>query len=127
MQLGGQQPSGNVEDRRGIGVGGGLGIGGVVIALVAYFLGFDPSTVINVAEQVSTQRADTREAPKGAPADEMGPVILEGSGQHGNCLGQSICAIEQQVSTPDTGALRRAGSVGLRDGTSRHGAVLLPE
>ena len=35
MQLGDQQPSSNVEDRRGIGVGGGLGIGGVVIALVA--------------------------------------------------------------------------------------------
>jgi predicted metalloprotease len=75
MQLGDQQPSGNVENRRGIGVGGGLGIGGVVIAPVAYFLGFDPSTVINVAEQVSTQRADTREVPKGAPTDETGQFV----------------------------------------------------
>jgi predicted metalloprotease len=75
MQLGDQQPSGNVEDRRGIGIGGGLGIGGVVIALVAYFLGFDPSTVINVAEQVSTQRSDTREVPKGAPTDETGQFV----------------------------------------------------
>ena len=75
MQLGDQQPSSNVEDRRGIGVGGGLGIGGVVIALVAYFLGFDPGTVINVAEQVSEQRADTREVPKGAPADETGQFV----------------------------------------------------
>jgi predicted metalloprotease len=74
MQLGDQRASGNVEDRRGMGVGGGLGIGGVVIALVAYFLGFDPSTVINVAEQVGTQR-DTREAPKGAPTDEMGQFV----------------------------------------------------
>jgi len=75
MQLGDQQPSGNVEDRLGIGVGGGLGIGGVVIAPVAYFLGFDPSTVINVAEQVSTQRSDTREVPKGAPTDETGQFV----------------------------------------------------
>ena len=74
MQLGDQRASGNVEDRRGMGIGGGLGVGGIVIALVAYFLGFDPSTVINVAEQVSTQR-DTREAPKGAPADEMGQFV----------------------------------------------------
>ena len=74
MQLGNQRASGNVEDRRGIGVGGGLGIGGIVIALVAYFLGFDPGTVINVAEQVNTQR-DTREAPKGAPADEAGQFV----------------------------------------------------
>jgi predicted metalloprotease len=75
MQLGDQQPSGNVENRRGIGVGGGLGIGGVVIAPVAYFLGFDPSMVINVAEQVSTQRSDTREVPKGAPTDETGQFV----------------------------------------------------
>ena len=74
MQLGDQQSSGNVEDRRGMGIGGGLGIGGVVIALVAYFLGFDPSQVINVAEQVAPQR-ETREAPKGAPQDEMGQFV----------------------------------------------------
>src|SRR4029453_128634 len=74
MQLGDQRASGNVEDRRGMGIGGGLGVGGIVIALVAYFLGFDPSTVINVAEQVGTQR-DTREAPKGAPADEAGQFV----------------------------------------------------
>ena len=45
MQLDDQRASGNVEDRRGMGmVGGGLGIGGVVIAVIAYFLGFDPGT-----------------------------------------------------------------------------------
>ena len=75
MQLGDQRASGNVEDRRGIGaVGGTLGVGGLVIAVIAYFLGFDPSTVINVAEQVTSQ-GDTREAPKGAPADEMGQFV----------------------------------------------------
>jgi predicted metalloprotease len=75
MKLGDQQASSNVEDRRGIGmVGGGLGVGGIVIALVAYFLGFDPGVVMEVAEQVSPQR-ETREAPKGAPADEMGVFV----------------------------------------------------
>ena len=77
MELGNQEPSSNVEDRRGIGVGmvgGGLGVGGIVIALVAYFLGFDPGTAINVAEQVAPQR-ETREAPKGAPTDEMGQFV----------------------------------------------------
>jgi predicted metalloprotease len=76
MELGDQQASGNVEDRRGMGmaVGGGLGVGGIVIALVAYFLGFDPGTVLNVAEEVSTQR-ETREVPKGAPKDEMGQFV----------------------------------------------------
>jgi len=74
MQLGNQRASGNVEDRRGMGVGGGLGIGGIVIALVAYFLGFDPSTVINVAEQVQTQR-EPKDVPKGAPTDEAGQFV----------------------------------------------------
>ena len=79
MQLGNQRASGNVEDRRGMGaIGGGLGIGGIVIALIAYFLGVDPGVVTNVAEQVATQQAgqhDPREAPKGAPTDEMGLFV----------------------------------------------------
>jgi uncharacterized protein len=74
VQLGDQQASSNVEDRRGMGIGGGLGVGGIVVALVAYFLGFDPGEVINVAEQVAPQR-ETREAPKGAPQDEMGQFV----------------------------------------------------
>ena len=36
MQLGDQRASANIEDRRGIGIGGGLGVGGIVIAVVAY-------------------------------------------------------------------------------------------
>ena len=76
MELGNQRSSGNVEDRRGIGmVGGGLGVGGIVIAVIAYFLGFDPGAAIQVAEQVSTPQHETRPAPKGAPADEMGQFV----------------------------------------------------
>jgi len=74
MQLGDQRASGNVEDRRGIGVvGGGLGIGGIVIALVAYFLGVDPAVVSDVAQQVASERSgSSQEVPRGAPGDEMG-------------------------------------------------------
>jgi predicted metalloprotease len=56
-------------------VGGGLGIGGIVIALVAYFLGVDPAVVSDVAQQVASERGraqETREVPRGAPADEQG-------------------------------------------------------
>ena len=75
MQLGDQQGSANVEDRRGMGMAaGGLGVGGVVIALIAYFLGFDPGTVINAVEQVSPQ-AETRTAPTGVPTDEAGRFV----------------------------------------------------
>ena len=72
MQLGDQRASGNVEDRRGIGIaGGGLGVGAIVIALVAYFLGVDPGTVTSVVEQAAPQR----QAPMGAPTDEMGQFV----------------------------------------------------
>ncbi len=57
MKLDDERESSNFEDRRGSGGGmgraGGIGIGTVVIALVAsYFLGIDPSTLLNVAQQV---------------------------------------------------------------------------
>lgn len=57
--------------------GGGLGVGGIVIALIAYFLGFDPSTVMNVAEQVAAPQGETQEVPKGAPADQMGQFVAK--------------------------------------------------
>ena len=75
MQLGGQQASGNVEDRRGMGVGGGLGLGGVVVAVIAYFLGFDPGTAINVGQQVSNRSESSKPAQKGAPSDETGQFV----------------------------------------------------
>ncbi len=74
MKLGDQRASGNVEDRRGMGMRGGLGLGGIAIAVVAYFLGFDPGTVLQVAEQVVPQ-TETRQAPTGAPADQMGQFV----------------------------------------------------
>ena len=75
MQLGGQRGSGNVVDRRGMGAAaGGLGIGGVVIALIAMFFGVDPSVVLNTAEQVVPQREE-RAAPKGPPADAQGQFV----------------------------------------------------
>jgi len=74
MQLGGQRSSTNVEDRRGIGVGGGVGLGTIVIAVVAYFLGIDPTAVINMAEQAQPQQSAPRDP--NAPKDE-GQVFVE--------------------------------------------------
>jgi hypothetical protein len=69
MQLGNQRASGNVEDRRGIGMGGGLGIGGVVLAIIAAFMGIDPSVVLDTAQQMAPpQQAAPR---KDGPPDEM--------------------------------------------------------
>jgi predicted metalloprotease len=100
MRLDDQGASGNVEDRRGIGmVGGGLGVGGIVIALVAYFLGFDPGAVLNVAEQVAPQR-ETRAVPKGAPADEMGQFVSKILGSTEAVWGKIFQQSKSQYSPP---------------------------
>jgi len=78
MDLRNQRASGNVEDRRGMGVGrlgGGLGVGGIVIALIAYFVfGVDPGALMSVTEQVAPHQQSS-EAPRGAPSDEMGQFV----------------------------------------------------
>ena len=75
MDLGNQRSSGNVEDRRGIGLGGGLSLGGIAVAVVAYFLGFDPGTALQIGQQVSTPSQQSRPAAKGTPQDEMGVFV----------------------------------------------------
>lgn len=74
--LGGDD-SGNVEDRRGLGpVGvGGLGVGGVLLALIGYFVfGITPGTNPGgepVASQVEQQQAGFR----GVPKDQEGRFV----------------------------------------------------
>jgi len=76
MELGNQRASGNVEDRRGMGmVGGGIGVGGIVIALIAYFLGVDPRMALNVAEQVAPPAQ--QQGRQGTPSDEMGQFVAK--------------------------------------------------
>ena len=56
MRLDEESESSNVEDRRGIGLGGigGVGIGTVVIALAAsYFFGIDPSVILGLGESIA--------------------------------------------------------------------------
>ncbi len=102
MQLGGQRGSGNVEDRRGIGVGGGLGIGGVVIALIAMFLGVDPSAVLNMANEVAPQvtQGPQKAAPQGAPADEMGQFVSKVLGSTEDVWQQEFKALGKQYREP---------------------------
>lgn len=69
MRIEDERESDNVEDRRGMSglpIGGrGLGVGGVLVALVAsYFLGIDPGVVLGLLQGVGTQ----------APVTEPGPA-----------------------------------------------------
>jgi uncharacterized protein len=91
-------------------IGGGLGVGGIVIALIAYFLGVDPAVVTNVAEQVGTGREEAREAPKGAPADEMGQFVSRVLGSTEDVWGRVF---------RQSGAQYRAPTLVLYDGQVR--------
>jgi hypothetical protein len=99
MRLDDQRASGNVEDRRGMRIGGGLGVGGLVIAVIAYFLGFDPAAVVNIAEQVAPQ-GESREAPKGAPADAGGQFVAKVLGSAEDVWGRIFQQSKSQFRAP---------------------------
>jgi len=74
MRLDQQEESSNIEDRRGLrmpgGRAGGIGIGTIVLALVAsYLFGIDPGTVIGIATQM-----------QGAPTSQEAPAMRPPSG-----------------------------------------------
>ena len=99
MKLDDERESDNVDDRRGSssGVGiGGLGVGGVVIALVAsYFLGIDPSTLLNVAQQVTgpatqgpSKPIDPARDPDAALKSEMRKILAKTEDNWGQMFNQ---------------------------------------
>jgi len=71
MRIGRGRESGNVEDRRGGGSlrpgGRSIGIGTIVLALVAMYFGVDPSVVLQGGSGVPTQQSAPATAP---PADD---------------------------------------------------------
>jgi predicted metalloprotease len=100
VDLGNQRSSGNVEDRRGMGmVGGGLGVGGIVVAIIAYFLGFDPGTAINVAQQVAPQ-GQGQEVTKGTPSDAMGQFVSKVLGSTEDVWSKVFQASNAQYRAP---------------------------
>ncbi|MBL0142529.1 MAG: neutral zinc metallopeptidase [Betaproteobacteria bacterium] len=75
MKLDGERESDQVEDRRGgLGAGGSIGLGTIVIALVAWYFGIDPQTVLDAA-QVAAPVESRQPAPKGAPRDELSVFV----------------------------------------------------
>ena len=115
MQLGDQRPSGNIEDRRGMSVGGGLGIGAVIIAIVAAFLGMDPGQVLNTVQQVSPPR-ETGQQKEGVPADEMGQFVSRVLGSTEDVWSAIFRESGSQYRAPKlvlyTGAVRSACGMG---------------
>jgi len=72
------EESGNIEDRRGFGpvAGvGGLGVGGVVLALIGYFVfGISPQSTMNAVNGAGPA-AQQQEGVRGAPSDREGRFV----------------------------------------------------
>src|SRR5688572_15166894 len=65
--------SGNVEDRRGVRLGGaGLGLGGLALVLVAWLFGVDPRAVLGFLSTAQTTEASGEAIPGAAPTDQAG-------------------------------------------------------
>ena len=81
MDLDDERASENVEDRRGMGgVGmgvGGIGIGGLVILVIGYFLGVDPTQLLNVAQEAQQQQAPAPAQREGPVTDQMGHFVAQ--------------------------------------------------
>ncbi len=81
MRLDDQQESSNVEDRRGSrmpgGRAGGIGVGTIVMALVAMYFGVDPSLVMNIGQGMSQSApAESQPIPADDPAAQFVAKVL---------------------------------------------------
>ena len=118
MRLENQRASGNVEDRRGmgIGVGGGVGIGGVILAIIAAFMGIDPSVVLDTASRVSPPQQETRAPQKAGPPDEMQVFVSKVLASTEDVWEQAFRAANRDYREPKlvlfSGATRSACGVG---------------
>jgi predicted metalloprotease len=78
MRWSGGRRGGNIEDRRGMrgGVVGGVGAGGVILALIGYFVfGIDPSTTMQTVGAVTGGGQEQQAGVQGSPADEAGAFV----------------------------------------------------
>lgn len=79
MRWSGRRESGNVDDRRGMSGGKivGGGIGGIVIALIIYFLGGDPSQVLQTQQTSQTELTPEQKAEEDKAASFVKVVLAD--------------------------------------------------
>jgi predicted metalloprotease len=118
MELGDQRASGNVEDRRGMGpmVGGGLGIGGVVIAIIYALMGGDPGDIINGMQQSAPPPEQAQAQQRKGPPDEMQVFVSKVLGSTEDVWQETFKQMNRPYHDPKlvlfTGSTRSACGVG---------------
>ena len=123
MDLRNGRESRNVEDRRGeggrrLGGGGKIGIGTIVLALIAMYFGFDPSVVLNTSEMMAPPAVESTAPGPRRPAaeDDMARFVSRVLAETEDTWGPIFKAGGAQYREPGlvlyTGATRSACGVG---------------
>lgn len=110
MRLGGQRRSQHVEDRRGSGLGRGIaggGIGVVLIAVVAMFLGVDPGVVLQGLTEPQVA-VDEQPAADDPARDFVAAVLGSTEDTWGELFAQSERVYRKPTLVLFTGAVRSA-------------------
>jgi predicted metalloprotease len=106
MRLEDMRRSGNIEDRRGMGVGrtgAGVGIGTLVLMVAGYFLGISPSTMLSVlgaGDSSQDSAAISVRAPTGAPTDAQGDFAAAVLGETEDVWGKYFAERGQRYAPP---------------------------
>ena len=128
MRWQGGRGGGRVEDRRGLGPVsvGGVGIGGVVLALIGYFVfGVDPSTTLSVVGGAAPPAQ--QEGVLGTPTDEAGRFVDVVSANVNDVWTVAFRQAGQNYRPPDAVVLYdEATSTGCGAGQSAMGPFYCP-
>lgn len=113
MRWQGRQGSSNIEDRRGVRFGraGGIGIGTIVLALIAIYFGQDPSVVLQGVQpsQPTSEEGPYQETPQEAQSREfVGVVLADTEETWGEIFRQAGRTYEQPKLVLFSGAIQSA-------------------
>ena len=113
MRWRGRQGSSNIEDRRGVRYGraGGIGIGTIVLALIAIYFGQDPSVVLQGVQPSAptSEEVPYQESPEEAQLREfVGVVLADTEETWGQIFSQAGRTYQQPTLVLFSGAVESA-------------------
>jgi predicted metalloprotease len=121
----------NVEDYRGRSTGGGggglrFGLGGIVIAIIAYFLG-GPELVMSLFSGANTAPQSEAPVQPGSPADEGGQFVSHILGDTVEAWTAIFSQAGKEYSPPHLALFSRGINTGCGSATSAAGPFYCPE
>lgn len=125
MRWGSGRGSGNIEDRRGLGPGAaGVGVGGIVLALIGYFVfGIDPQQTLGMVQGAGGEQ---QQGAMGAPVDEEGKFADQILGSTEDVWGEIFREAGQSYQPPITVLYTQGTNTGCGYGQAAMGPFYCP-